>query len=263
MGGVPPQVAPADKASLPFSVDPGSSASRDGHSAKPRRLHRPSRRVLFAPLALVLLAGVAAWFLWPRPAGGSLTASGTIEFDEVTLSAEAAGRVADLSVREGSRVIEGQVIGHLADPVLAVQSRQSLVDPAQQQLTQAQMARLDLTSPLTGIVQKEVAHRGEYVAPGAPILTLADPTDLKLTLYVLEGDLSRVNVGQAVTVRADGFGERVFAGRVSTIADRAEFTPRNVQTQKDRQNLVFAVTVRVPNPDGALKAGLPVDATFE
>lgn len=185
-----------------------------------------------------------------------------MEFDEVTLSAQAAGRLIDLSVIEGSHVLEGEVMGQLADPVLTVQSRQAVSDPAQQQLTQAQVARLELTAPLTGIVQKQIAHRGEYVGPGAPILTVADPTDLKLTLYVLESDLSRVGVGQAVSVRADGFGDRVFAGRVTTIASRAEFTPRNVQTQKDRQNLVFAVTVRVPNADGALKAGLPVDATF-
>ena len=65
-----------------------------------------------------------------------------------------------------------------------------------------------------------------------------------------------------VSIRSDAFPERVFSGQVTTIADRAEFTPRNVQTQKDRQNLVFAITVRVPNADGALKAGLPVDATF-
>ena len=56
-------------------------------------------------------------------------------------------------------------------------------------------------------------------------------------------------------MHADAFPERSFAGHVQTLANRAEFTPRNVQTQKDRQNLVFAVTVRVPNPDGALKAG--------
>jgi HlyD family secretion protein len=224
----------------------------------------PQRRVL-APVAALLLVAAAALWIWqnPRPASGPLTASGTVEFDEVTLSAEAAGRVADLSVDEGSRVVEGQVIGHLSDPVLNVQSRQAIVDPSQHQLTQAQMARLDLTAPLTGVVQKRVAHRGEFVGPGAPILTVADPTDLKLTLYVLEGDLGRVAVGQNVSVRADGFADRAFAGRVKTIANRAEFTPRNIQTQKDRQNLVFAVTVQVPNPDGLLKPGLPVDATFE
>jgi HlyD family secretion protein len=214
-------------------------------------------------LAALLVVGLAVWFLLPRPATGSLTASGTVEFDEVTLSAEAAGRVVDLLVDEGSRVIEGQVIGHLTDPVLNVQSRQAIVDPSQQQLTQAQVARLELTAPLTGVVQKQVAHKGEFVGPGAPILTVADPTNLKLTLYVLEGALARVAVGQNVSIRADGFDERVFFGRVRAIANRAEFTPRNVQTQRDRQNLVFAVSVRVPNPDGALKAGLPVDATFD
>jgi multidrug resistance efflux pump len=226
------------------------------------RHRRPPRRALVLLAAVALLGALGAWFLRPRPDSGALTASGTVEFDEVTLSAEAAGRVADLLVGEGSAVIEGQVVGHLNDPVLNVQNRQALVDPAQQQLTQAQMARLALTAPRTGVVQKEVAHRGEYVGPGSPILTVADPTDLKLTLYILEGDLGRVSVGQRVTVRSDSFPDRSFAGMVTTIANHAEFTPRNVQTQKDRQNLVFAVTVRVPNPDSALKSGLPVDATF-
>ncbi len=227
------------------------------------RVHRPPRRVLGLGVVLLAALATAVWFALPKGPAGPLMASGTVEFDEVTLAAEAAGRLVDLSVDEGSRVTEGQVVGHLADPVLSVQSRQSLVDPSQQQLTQAQLSRLDLSSPLNGIVQKQIAHRGEYVGPGAPILTLADPTDLKLTLYVLEGDLGKVRLGQTVNIRSDAFADRVFVGVVKTIADRAEFTPRNVQTQKDRQNLVFAVTVRVPNADLALKAGLPVDATFD
>jgi HlyD family secretion protein len=168
-----------------------------------------------------------------------------------------------LTVDEGSRVTEGQVVGRLSDPVLDVQSKQSISDPAQQQVSQAQMSRMQLLAPEAGIVQKRLAHRGEYVAPGTPILTVADPTELKLTLYVPEAELARVRLGQTVSVRADGYAGRVFGGSVTTIANRAEFTPRNVQTQKDRQNLVFAVTVRVPNPDSALKAGLPIDATFE
>jgi HlyD family secretion protein len=228
------------------------------------RPKRPPRPVLAGVVVVLILAVSFGVYLLQRPSsGGPLTASGTIEFNnEVTLSAETSGQLTDLSVDEGSRVTEGQVIGHLSDPVLDVQNKQALVDPAQRQLTQAQMARLELTAPLTGVVQKQLAHRGEHVGAGTPILTLADPTDLKLTLYVLEGDLGRVAVGQPVSIRVDAFPDRVFSGTVKSIADRAEFTPRNVQTQKDRQNLVFAVTVRVPNPDGALKAGLPVDATF-
>jgi HlyD family secretion protein len=166
-------------------------------------------------------------------------------------------------VDEGSTVIEGQVVGRLADPVLNVQLKQATVDAAQQQVVQAQMNRLELRAPLGGVVQKRLAHKGEFVGPGSPILTIADPTDLKLTLYVLEASLGQVNVGQTISLRADSFPDRVFSGRVRTIATRAEFTPRNIQTQKDRQNLVFAVTVRVPNPDGALKVGLPIDATFD
>jgi HlyD family secretion protein len=218
---------------------------------------------LAAVVALVAAGAAAYWFLRPQPGTGMLTASGTMELDEITLSAESAGRIAELTVDEGSTVLEGQVIGRLADPVLAVQLKQATIDPAQQQVVQAQMSRLELRAPLGGVVQKRIAHRGEFVGPGAPILTIADPTDLKLTLYVLEADLGHVSVGQAVSLKADSFPDRVFSGRVRTIATRAEFTPRNIQTQKDRQNLVFGVTVRVPNADGALKAGLPIDATFD
>jgi HlyD family secretion protein len=236
--------------------------SLDGTKAPPRhRPHRPPRRALI-PLVLVVLA-VGAWVLRPVPSSGPLTASGTVEVEEIVLAAEAAGRVEDLSVDEGSQVREAQVVGHLTDPVLTVQVKQAVADAAQQQITQAQMSRLELRAPQAGIVQKKIAHRGEFVSPGTPILTLADPSNLKLTLYVLQADLGRVSVGQSVSIRADAFLDRVFVGKVRTIATRAEFTPRNVQTQKDRQNLVFAVSVGVPNPDGALKAGLPVDASFE
>src|SRR6266849_2745557 len=243
----------------------GSIASVDGQVSPPprRRAHRPPRASAAVGLVLLVAGAVAYWRARAQPTTGALTASGTIELAAVTLSAEVAGRISELTVDEGSTVLEGQVVGRLADPVLAVQIKQATIDPAQQQVVQAQMSRLELRAPLGGVVQKRIAHKGEFVGPGAPILTIADPTDLKLTLFVLEGDLGRVNVGQTVSLRADSFPDRVFSGRVRTIATRAEFTPRNIQTQKDRQNLVFGVTVRVPNLDGALKAGLPIDATFE
>jgi multidrug resistance efflux pump len=225
-------------------------------------IHFPLRARL-ALLVLLALAAGAIWLMRASASGGPLTASGTVEVDEITLAAQSAGTVAELLVEEGSRVTEGQLLGHLWDPVLNVQVKQAASDAAQQQVAQAQMARLELRAPITGIIQKQLAHRGEYVGPGSPILTVADPTNLKLRLYVLEADLGRVAVGQSVGIHADAFPERVFGGEVRTIATRAEFTPRNVQTQKDRQNLVFAVTVRVANADAALKAGLPVDATFD
>jgi multidrug resistance efflux pump len=231
---------------------------------RPRR-HRPPRRAVAAvALVLALAAGLAALVLGGRLGGppGPLTASGTIEVDEVTLAAELPARISDLSVDEGSSVTSGQVLGHLRDPVLDVQLKQSVGDAAQYQLQQAQLQKLELHAPLDGVVQKRLVHAGEFVGTGTPIFTIADPTDLKLTLFVREVDLGRVSVGQRVDIHADPFPDRTFEGHVTAIADKAEFTPRNVQTQRDRQNLVFAVTVRVPNPDRALKSGLPVDATF-
>jgi hypothetical protein len=254
-------VTESHPAQAPSVVD-GVVPTPAGFHAGRARGHLPPKRAR-AVIAVLVVVGiaVAVWALRPAGGGQQLVASGTLEVEEVTLAAETSGRLQELSVDEGSRVSEGQLVGRLADPVLEVQARQAIVDPAQQQLSQAQSTRLQLVAPETGIVQKRLAHTGEYVGPGTPILTVADPTDLKLVLYVLEPDLARVSIGQLVSIRADGYAE-AFQGIVRTIATRAEFTPRNVQTQKDRQNLVFAVTVNVPNPDAVLKAGLPVDATF-
>jgi len=85
---------------------------------------------------------------------------------------------------------------------------------------------------------------------------------LKLTLYVREADLARISVGQRLTVTADPFPTMAFRGQVTSINAQAEFTPRNVQTQADRLNLVFGVQAVVTNAGGALKAGMPVDASF-
>jgi len=83
-----------------------------------------------------------------------------------------------------------------------------------------------------------------------------------LTVYVPEDKLGYVNVGQEVEIQVDSFPERTFTGNVIAIAHEAEFTPRNVQTQEERVNMVFAVDVQIPNPDHSLKPGLPADAVI-
>ena len=217
-----------------------------------------------AVVAVVLVVAVAAGVFYAvgRPAAaGQLTASGTLEVDEVSVGPETAGRVVDLLVDEGQRVAVGQVVARLDDSVLRVQMKQA--DPAQRQLLDVQQDKLTLRAPIAGDVLKRVVNRGEVVAAGAPVVTLADQSQLKLTLYIPEADLGRVRPGQLVQVRVDAFPGRPFGGEVRSIATRAEFTPRNVQTARDRQALVFAVKVRVPNPTGELRAGLPADATFQ
>jgi multidrug resistance efflux pump len=126
----------------------------------------------------------------------------------------------------------------------------------------SEQAKLTIAAPIGGLVLTLSIHEGELAAPGATMLTLGDLDEVTLTLYVPEDQLGQVDIGQEVNVRVDSFPDRVFKGAVVAIADEAEFTPRNVQTQEERVNMVFAVDVTVPNPDHELKPGLPADATI-
>src|SRR5256886_2922691 len=122
------------------------------------------------------------------------------------------------------------------------------------------LADTRLVSPLTGLVLRKAMEVGETATPGAPILTLMDPNDLWLRAYVSETDLGRIRLGQAATLSVDAFPGRRFAGVIREIASEAEFTPKNVQTKKERVNLVYRVKIAVANAGGALKPGMPADA---
>ena len=130
-------------------------------------------------------------------------------------------------------------------------------------LVDAQIAQLTLVAPMDGVVTSRSGHAGETATAGAPLLTIANLDQVTLVIYIPETRIGQVQVGQEVEVRVDSFPERVFVGQVASIAGEAEFTPRNVQTQEERVNLVFAVKVHIPNPDYALKPGMPADATIQ
>src|SRR5207253_1539744 len=115
----------------------------------------------------------------------------------------------------------------------------------------------------TGLVLRKAMEVGETATPGAPILTLMDPNDLWLRAYVSETDLGRIRLGQAATLSVDAFPGRRFAGVIREIASEAEFTPKNVQTKKERVNLVYRVKIAVANAGGALKPGMPADAQID
>lgn len=121
---------------------------------------------------------------------------------------------------------------------------------------------LTLAAPITGTIVEVLAQEGEVAAQGAPLLIIADLRDLTLTVYVPEGRLGDVWLEQPVEARVGSFPGRVFHGRVSYIAGQAEFTPRNVATEEERESLVFAVYIRLDNAGGALKPGMPADVVF-
>ena len=148
-------------------------------------------------------------------------------------------------------------------------SRPDQIDAARWQVTQAESAlaqarsRLRETvvvSPIEGVVLRKNLEAGETANPGVPILTLVDPKDVWLRAYVPETEMGRLKIGDPATLHVDAFPNRVFTGRLIEIGGEAEFTPRNVQTKKERVNLVFRIKIQIDNPEGLLKPGLPADA---
>lgn len=133
-------------------------------------------------------------------------------------------------------------------------------------ITLAQIATLEkavadatITAPTTGIVTTTVADEGELIQPRAPIVVITDLDHAWANVYVDEPVVPRLRVGDKATLFTDAGGDSI-AGTISAIAERAEFTPRNVQTADDRSKLVYRVKVAVDNTNGVLKAGMPVEA---
>ncbi len=135
-------------------------------------------------------------------------------------------------------------------------------DRAKAALGMAQVRLRDSTilAPLAGVVLTKRAEQGEVINPGFPIVILIDPDDLWLRVYIPESEIGLVKIGQTVVVTVDSFPTRRFEGKVIEISSKAEFTPRTVQTKKERVNLVFGVKIALDIRERLLKPGMPADA---
>jgi HlyD family secretion protein len=133
---------------------------------------------------------------------------------------------------------------------------------AAQRLVEVQLAKAALIAPRAGLVLSRSIHEGEMVTPGTPLMLIGSLDTVQLTLYVALSDIGQVRQGQTVQVSVDSFPGEAFTGVVSFIAQQAEFTPRNVQTQAERVTTVFAVRVDIANQDHRLKPGMPADAVL-
>jgi HlyD family secretion protein len=121
--------------------------------------------------------------------------------------------------------------------------------------------RTRIVNPISGTVLTTFAEPGEIVQAGQALYAIADLGTLILRAYVSGAQLARVRVGGRVDVRVDtADGERmILPGYVTWVASSAEFTPTPIQTRDERTDLVYAVKIRVANPAGALKIGMPAD----
>jgi membrane fusion protein YbhG len=120
-----------------------------------------------------------------------------------------------------------------------------------------------LRAPTSGVVLVRQAELGEVVVPGTPVVTIADLDHLWLRGYISETDLGRIRWGQPATVHTDTFPHTTYPGRVSFISSEAEFTPKSVETHKERVTLVYRVKIDLDNPNHELKPGMPADAVIE
>ena len=128
-------------------------------------------------------------------------------------------------------------------------------------LAQIRLEYATLASPLSGVVLSKNIEPGEYVSPGTPVVTVGDLEHVWLRAYIMGPDKGRVTLGQKARVRTDTYPDKVYEGRVSFISDEAEFTPKSVQTQKERVKLVYRIKIDIQqNPDMELLPGMPADA---
>lgn len=176
-------------------------------------------------------------------------------------AAEAQTRVAEAGVRVAEAGLALTKAGPRPEEVemaaAQVEQAEAAVD-----LVKVQLAKQTLRAPAAGVVSRLLVKEGEVALPGSTLCIVANLHVVDLVVYVPEAQIGRVQVGQEVEVTVDSFPGRVFLGQVAHISPQAEFTPRNVQTAEERAKTVFAVKVRIPNPDGSLKAGMPADAAI-
>jgi len=214
-----------------------------------------------------------SWFAWTelaraqagqQGAASYLAALSTQKANPLTLqaqvdTAESQYRIASAAVVVAQAQVGGMKMGATPQQIAVAEAQVDMARAALEAL-KAQLSKFVLKAPVPGLVLERPVHVGEVALPGAPLLTVADLNNLTLTLYVPESDLGRIHLGEMVSVTVDAYPGRVFTGTITTIASEAEFTPKDVQTREERVSLVFAVKVRLPNPDHALKPGMPADA---
>lgn len=147
-----------------------------------------------------------------------------------------------------------------------IAAQRAALEQAEAAVAQAEADLRDavIRAPFAGVVTVRHREPGETVPAGAPAVTLMNPGDRWVRIYVREDQVGRVALGQSARITADTYPDRAYEGRVIFISREAEFTPSNVQTAEERAKLVYAVKVQVTgDPRQDLRVGVPADVRLE
>jgi len=152
-------------------------------------------------------------------------------------------------------------------------ARSERVDAQRGQVEQAEaalraidavLANMTIVAPIDGIVTVRHREPNEIASPGQPVITLMEPSDRWVRIYIPENRIGAVSLGDRATIRSDTWPDRTYQGRVVHIASEAEFTPKNVQTTEERVRLVYAIKVAIEEDSGIeLKPGMPADVVLD
>ncbi len=234
-------------------------------------------RIVVAAVVIVLAAG-ALWFFGHREK--EFLYAGTVEATEVTLSSRLSAVIGEVTVREGETAKKGQALVRLSadDIAVAADASERELRRARQLLAAGTMARdafdklkfrrddaatrlswTMISAPADATVIARLHEPGEMVTPGTKLLTLADLSRVWAYVYIPQPVLGKVSLGMKVDGVMPESDNKPVAGTIVRINDEAEFTPKNVQTRRERTRLVYGVKIEFDNRDNVLKPGMTVE----
>ena len=241
-------------------------------------MNKQKKIIIIAGLA-VILVGIFAYFRW-----NSFSYIGTIEATKVDIPARVSSLIAEVSVREGDKVIKGDKLLLLSCEDILIDAESALSDysRADKLYKEGSMAKesfdhaktrndmsnlkknwCQVEAPLEGVVLSRYHEPGEMVSPGMKLFTLADLNNVWAYIYVSAADMARLKTSQKLLATLPELENKKIEGTIIKINDEAEFTPRNVQTKEERARLVFGVKVQFENRENLLKPGMTVEVFLE
>ncbi len=210
--------------------------------------------------------------------------AGTLEYDKTIVAAKVANDLIYNPLDEGDIVKEGQVIAKINDDIYQVKAKQlnanyerylklyeakavpkSDLDTIERQKLEndLQIQWCEVKAPISGIALTVYRELGDYVAPGSALVSIADPTQIWAYFYLPYDKIHKLHPGDVVWGSLQEVPNKKFKGKILKINEEAEFTPKNVQTRKERARLIYGVKVQFENPDLMLKAGMTMEADFD
>lgn len=154
-------------------------------------------------------------------------------------------------------------VNSLSNSALSIDEESTAYDIQVAQLDD-QLLKSRITNPIDGVVLNKYAEAYEMATAGRPLYKIGNTKQLNLKAYILYNQLSQIKLGQDVKVfiNTENQNNMEYKGKITWIADKAEFTPKTIQTKDERQNLVYAIKIAVPNTDGKIKIGMYGDVLF-